>query len=366
MPKAVKIFLFFVIIIIAAGAAFLFFGKAQVQKGVGIADKVSAQKNITPIVSVPIQTNITWGVDFSQFQAEYLKLDWKATYLSIINDLGVKNIKIHTNWKLVETGKDTYDFDDTDWQIQQAEQNNVNIIYVLGMKTGRWPECHIAPWALSLSEKDQQSELLKYITAVVSRYKNSKAITYWQVENEPLFKFGECPSWYYDNDNFLKQEVALVKSLDPTRQIIISDSGENSDWFDAAKIGDIVGTTMYRNTWPKGTDTFNSDSYAFLNPAYYTKKVQTIQKTFNKQVICIELQAEPWASGPLMQSPLSEQLKSMNPQMFEEDVQFAKQTGLNKFYFWGVEWWYWLKTQQNQPQIWNEAKQLFQTGSSSN
>ena len=363
MPKAVKIFLFFVIIIIAAGAAFLFFGKAQVQKGVGIADKVSAQKNITPIVSVPIQTNITWGVDFSQFQAEYLKLDWKATYLSIINDLGVKNIKIHTNWKLVETGKDTYDFDDTDWQIQQAEQNNVSIIYVLGMKTGRWPECHIADWALGLSEKDQQSELLKYITAVVSRYKNSKAITYWQVENEPLFKFGECPSWYYDNDDFLKQEVALVKSLDPSRQIIISDSGENSDWFDAAKIGDIVGITMYRNTWPKGIDTFNSDSYAFLNPTYYAKKVQTIQKTFNKQVICIELQAEPWASGPLMQAPLSEQLKSMNPEMINEDVAFAKQTGLSKFYFWGVEWWYWLKTTQNQPGIWNEAKQLFQTNS---
>jgi hypothetical protein len=49
--------------------------------------------------------------------------------------------------------------------------------------------------------------------------------------------------------------------------------------------------------------------------------------------------------------------------MFNEDVAFAKQTGLSKFYFWGVEWWYWLKTTQNQPGIWNEAKQLFQTNS---
>ncbi len=31
--------------------------------------------------------------------------------------------------------------------------------------------------------------------------------------------------------------------------MIISDSGEQSDWFDAAKIGDIVGITMYRNVW---------------------------------------------------------------------------------------------------------------------
>ena len=44
---------------------------------------------------------------------------------------------------------------------------------------------------------------------------------------------------------------------------------------------------------------------------------------------------------------------------FNEDVLFAKDTGLDKFYFWGVEWWYWMKTKQNQPQIWNEAKLLF-------
>ena len=105
----------------------------------------------------------------------------------------------------------------------------MKVIYVLGMKTGRYPECHIPIWATTLSKKEQQSELLDYLTQVENRYKNSKAITYWQVENEPLFRFGECPSWYYDNDeNFLKQEVLLVKSLDPSRKIVISDSGELS------------------------------------------------------------------------------------------------------------------------------------------
>lgn len=357
MPKILKILLFFAVVIVAATAAFLFYGKAQVKKIETPVDKVPAQKDVTPVVSTPAQTNITWGVDFSQFQAEYLGLDWKEAYSATINDLGVKNIKIHTNWKMVEPQKDVYSFDDTDWQIQQAEQNNVKIIYVLGMKTGRWPECHIADWAYNLSEKDQQAELLKYITAVVSKYKDSKAISYWQVENEPLYKFGHCPSWYYDSDSFLKTEVALIKSLDPSRQIIVSDSGENSDWFDAAKIGDIVGTTMYRDNWPKGTDTFGSGPYPFLNPEFYTKKFQTIQKTFGKNVICIELQAEPWT--PIMETPLPEQQKSMNPEMFNEDIAFAKQTGLNTFYFWGAEWWYWMKVKQNQPEIWNEAKQIF-------
>ena len=36
-----------------------------------------------------------------------------------------------------------------------------------------------------------------------------------------------------------------------------------------------------------------------------------------------------------------------------------KKTGLDTFYLWGVEWWYWMKTAQNQPAIWTEAKTLF-------
>ena len=340
MPKFLKIFLICATVIIIAlvttVSCYFLVGKAQVQP------------------------NITWGVDFSQSQAEYLGLNWKETFSAIINDLGAKNIKLHTNWNWVEGKQDNYFFNDIDWQIKQAEKNNVKIIYVIGMKTGRWPECHIPDWAQNLSENQQQTELLQYITEVVQRYKSSKAIEYWQVENEPLFKFGQCPSWYYDDDNFLKTEVALVKSLDPSRKIIISDSGEQSTWFGAAQIGDTVGITMYRNVWTHVTDTFGFNlTYTFLDPMTYTRKAQIIQKMFGKNVICIELQAEPWTAEPLMQAPLDEQVKSMNPEMFNEDVQFAKDTGLDRFYFWGVEWWYWVKTKQNQPQIWNEAKALF-------
>ena len=339
MKKIIKIcILVAVIIIIASFAAFLYFFAG----------------------SAPREENIIWGIDFSQMQAENLKLDWKKIYLAIINDLGAKNIKLHNQWDWIEGKKDKYYFADTDWQINQAEQSGVNIIYVLGMKTGRWPECHIPGWAQNLSESKQQTELLKYITEVVQRYKNSKVIAYWQVENEPLFRFGQCPAWYYKNDSFLKTEVALVKSLDPSRQIIISDSGEQSTWANAAKIGDIVGITMYRNAWAHVTDTFGFNiNYAFLNSQTYAKKAQLIKQMYGKDVICIELQAEPWASGPLMATPIEEQVKSMNPQMFTEDVEFAKNTGLDKFYFWGVEWWYWMKTVQNQPEIWQRAKALF-------
>ncbi|MBM3206279.1 MAG: hypothetical protein FJZ43_01520 [Candidatus Staskawiczbacteria bacterium] len=309
--------------------------------------------------------NVNWGIDFSQMQAEALGLDWQETYLAIINDLGAKNIKLHTQWDFVEGKKDDYYFNDIDWQIQQAEKYNVNIIYVLGLKTGRWPECHDPDWVQGLTKQKQQDEVIEYMTEVVNRYKDSKSIIYWQVENEPLLQFGECPSWYYDDVDFLKKEIDLVRSLDSTRKIIISDSGELSWWLEASKIGDIVGTTMYRKAWVDiksfgfGINLPNFYGTYPIPPAVYYYKSKLVNLFFGKEVICVELQAEPWASKPIYEASLNEQQKTMNENQFDSNVRYAKKTGLGTFYFWGAEWWYWLKTKEGQPEIWDKAKTLF-------
>ncbi len=308
--------------------------------------------------NAPQQKNITWGVNFSQMQADSLKLDWKQTYLAIIEDLGAKNIKLITNWDYVEGKQDTFYFSDIDWQLAQAQAHQVHVIYVVGLKTGRWPECHAPGWASSLSQSQEQSELLDYIREVVERYKSNSAITTWQVENEPLFEFGQCPGWYYDSDSFLKQEVALVKSLDPTRPVIVSDSGEQSFWFDAASIGDIVGVTMYRTVWVHISNSLGFYTTYPIPPVFYYRKAQLLGYLFGKPVISVELQAEPWVSGSFSDTPLAEQEQTMNLGQFKSNVTYAKQTGLNTFYFWGAEWWYWLKTKENQPQIWNYAKEI--------
>ena len=311
--------------------------------------------------SAPKQEKIVWGIDFSQMQAESLKLNWKQAYLAVLDDLNAKNIKLHTQWDWVEGKKDYYFFDDIDWQINQAKQRGAKIIYVVGIKTGRWPECHMPSWTNGLSKEQQQNELLKYIKEVVLRYKDNSTISDWQVENEPFFVFGECPSWYYSDKNFLKKEVDLVKSFDSTRQVIVSDSGEQSMWFSPAKIGDKVGITMYREVWFHIIDGIGFNLDYFLPPVSYSRKAQIINKIFKKDVICIELQAEPWAEEPFNKISLEEQEKTMNLDRFQKNVEYAKETGLDTFYFWGAEWWYWLKTTQNKPEIWNEVKVLFQT-----
>ena len=310
------------------------------------------------IIKAPYQKDIVWGVNFSQSQTEALKLDWRKTYTSVMEELGARHIKLITQWDWVEGKRGEYFFSDIDWQVQEAEKRGVSLVFVIGMKTGRWPECHLPPWTASLSKQEQQEELLQYLRTMVLRYKGSKAITVWQVENEALFRFGVCP-WY--DKEFLKKEVALVKSLDATRQVIISDSGEQSLWFKAAAIGDRVGVTMYRRAWFHLTDGIGFYFNFPLTPVTYWYKSKLIEYFFKKEVICVELQAEPWNSRFFYNVPLQEQEKTMNLDQFRANIAYAKATGMKEFYLWGTEWWYWLKESHGRPEIWEEAKMLFQT-----
>ncbi len=321
----------------------------------------------------PQAEKITWGVNFSQKHAQNLGLDWKETYLALIDDLGAKNLKVAADWDLLESKEGKFYFDDLDWQIKEAEDHNAKIILIIGMKTSRWPECHIPGWAKDIGKEKQQEGILKMIEKVVLRYENSKAISVWQPENEPFFPFGDCQ---WSDTEFLKKEIELVHSLDPQkRPVLVSDSGEGSFWFSAARLGDIVGTTMYRKVWfdfswlkikfpflPDFVKKFGFYlDYNYFFPAkFYWQKANVVEKLFHKKVICVEFQAEPWCQNKLLYDcPTDEQKTTMNSEQFRKNIKFAKKTGFDEFYLWGAEWMYWLKKNQNDSTIWDEAKELF-------
>ena len=328
--KSLKILFFCFFILITAVFCYLFIGKA------------------------PEAKNITWGVDFSQKHAGNLGLDWQEIYLALLEDLNVKNLKISTSWDLLEKEEGIYDFSGLDWQISQARVRGAKILLVMGMKTPRWPECHLPNWAKDLAKEEREKAVLNLLEKIVLRYQNNSAVWAWQVENEPLFGFGECPKI---DKSFFKREVALVKKLDPLRQVVVSDSGEWSFWFQAAKIGDLVGTTLYRTVW---NEKFNAYSHYPFPPVFYYRKAELIRRIFGKKVIGVELQAEPWGPKLLYDTSLEEQKKTMTPTKFSENLEFAKKTGLDTFYLWGGEWWYWMKEKQGDNSFWQEAKKIFQ------
>jgi len=297
------------------------------------------------------------GLTFSQYYArEQLGLDWRKTYLAILNELNPESLRLVAYWQYLEPEDDRFEFQDLDWQIAEAQKRNKKIILVVGHRVPRWPECHAPRWIWNQELRIRNQELLEYIKEVINRYKNNEAIWAWQVENEPLLAaFGRCPK---PDREFLKKEIALVKSLDPTRPIIITDSGELSLWWRTAGLSELLGTTLYRKVWNQYVGYFTH----FYPPVFYTLRAWIVKKFFSTQKIIIsELQGEPWAPGhqSLAKFPLDEQLEYFSPEDLEKNVEFAKKTGLDEIYLWGAEWWYWLKTKQNNSQFWNEAKELF-------
>ncbi len=331
MPSIIKKIFLILILLLIAVFCFLFVGKAKPSE------------------------NINWGVIFSQKHSEAMGLDWKENYIAILDDLGTKHLKLIAYWDTIEPNKGEFDFSDLDFQIQEAGKRNAEIMLVVGRKVPRWPECHIPEWAKSLEKEQLDRAVLDYLEVIVPRYKDNPAISTWQVENEPFFLFGDnCP---LISGETLKKEIDLVKSLDDRqRPVLVSESGEFPTWFKAAKYADIVGHTLYRVVWSKELKSYFEPPFPAV---FYHRKAWLIDKIFDKKVICIELQAEPWSQVLLYDSTLEEQRKTMNLEKFKNVIEYAKNTGEDTFYLWGVEWWYWMKVNHNQPEIWQEAKNLW-------
>ncbi len=294
---------------------------------------------------------IQWGVAYSKYFVEKMGLDWRETYLAILDDLKPKSLRLPIYWQDVEPQSGAYNFTDYDCMISEAQERNVKLILVLGRKMPRWPECHLPAWAVSLSEGSQQTRLLKVIPEIVNRYINLGNLYLWQVENEPFLPFGECPRWSAD---FLDKEIKLVRSLDRAHEIMISDSGELSFWLSAAKRADIFGTTMYRVIWNKYLGYFKYP----LPPRFFWLKANLVHLFYpSKAIVVSELQGEPWAQTMPYETPLEEQFKSMDFNQFKENIAYARQVGFPQVYLWGAEWWYWLK-QNGHPEYWEYVKKI--------
>ena len=165
---------------------------------------------------------IEWGITFSKKAAMDYTVDWKKMFSSTLDDLKVKKVRLIAYWDEIEKTQGKYDFSDLDWQINEVSKRGGEIILVMGRRTPRWPECHQPEWIKDISTGQQEEEIIGYLRETVNHYKNNQSIKIWQVGNEPfLGTFGICPKL---DKKFLDQEIALVKSLDFSRLIMIRES----------------------------------------------------------------------------------------------------------------------------------------------
>src|SRR3989338_2419984 len=254
--------------------------------------------------SFPTEVNL--GVTFSPKYAKYLKLDWQKTYIRILDELKVSRIRIPTYWEILEPAPSEYNFSETDFMLNEAEEKGAEVILVVGARQPRWPECHIPSWAKKLSVESRKKELLQLVRTVVERYENNPAIAAWQVENEPLLQ--------------------------------------------------VFGTTLYRQVY----DRFLRYATYPIPPYLYNIKSVLIRKFFapgNKKTIVVELHAEPWlAHGKFI--PPVQQAQFFTTKDLKNYINFFQKTGFDEAYLWGVEWWYFM-AENGHPEYLNYAKTLF-------
>ncbi|MDA3815419.1 MAG: cellulase family glycosylhydrolase [Patescibacteria group bacterium] len=299
--------------------------------------------------------DMDFGVSFVDHHARSLELDWKETYIAILDDLGVKKVRLGAYWNNIEKSPGEFYFEDLDYQIQEAQKRDVDVILAFGIKAPRWPECFIPEFYID-DKKEREDKLLEYEKLLIERYKDYENISYWQVENEPFLPFfGDCPPEAIDAE-LVDREIAQVRELDPDREIIVTDSGELSWWHEAAKRADVFGTTLYRTIYK---EPFGYVTYP-VGPNFFRIKAMFIKYFSNQDdVIVSELQAEPWGPGWILHMSLEEQFKSMNPDIFKEIIEYTQKTKFDSAYLWGAEWWYWLKTKQNDDRMWETAREVF-------
>ncbi|MEK7545918.1 MAG: hypothetical protein AAB554_02465 [Patescibacteria group bacterium] len=288
------------------------------------------------------------GVTFSTKYAKELGLDWKEAYLATLDDLGVRHLRIPVYWDEAEPERGRYEWGEVEWMLDEAGERGAEVILAVGRKTPRWPECHVPGWAAKLDEARQRERVLNFLEAEILHFKSYSAVRVWQVENEPLFHFGKCPP---PDRDFLKEEIMLVRGLD-ARPVMVTDSGELSTWIRTATLGDVLGISMYRLVWNK----YLGELYWPVSPLYYTDRINIIGPVV-KRVIVSELQAEPWFRAPVAETPIDEQFSQMDPERLRGNVEFAASTGASEIYLWGVEWWYWLKT-NGRDELWKAARGL--------
>ena len=303
----------------------------------------------------PIPSDITYGMSFNTLYAQELGLDWEETYDAILTDLGVRHLRLAAHWPMVEPTQDTYNFTELDHQLAKAGEVGAEVIFGVGRRLPRWPECHVPTWAKKLSWQQQQEEILEYITLVVERYKDDPSITHWQVENEPFLEVFATEHCGVLDESFLEKEIALVKALDPSRPILVTDSGNLGTWAGAFKHGDSFGTSVYIYFWNPELGQFRT----VLPPWAYRVKENLMKLVYgDKETFLIELSAEPWLIEPIIDTDIATQYSRMDIQKFEDIIQYAKDTRYEKQYLWGAEWWYWLK-QKGDSSFWEKGKELF-------
>ena len=335
-PSALRGLLLLLVVALLGGGMFLFIGWPR---------------------SYPKTHGVTWSVTY----ARYLGLDSLKGLEATLDELGVRHFRIPAYWSELERKEGVYDWKQLDQELGAIQKREGSVILVVGAKQPRWPECWYPDWVKTKTKEERKQAQLAYVRAVVERYREHGAVASWQIENEPTFfgSFGDCALF---DPAILEEEVALVHELDPdiagmpAHPRLTTASGELSSWTLPSKDLTGVGFSVYRVVV---NDYFKRWSHWYLLPWFYSRKALLYPHGWVNQIFVSEFQMEPWVTGDMLTMSPDKMFHTFDLKQMKKNRRFAERIDVPVVYFWGVEWWYWMKMRHQHPEFWQVAKDLF-------
>lgn len=282
-------------------------------------------------------------------------MDWRANFIALLDDLQIRSFRLMSYWDEHEPERGVYNFDDLDWQLNEAVKRGARVSLSIGMRQPRWPECHKPSWYATLTREEQDQALMEYLKATVDHVKDHPALESYQLENEAVNTwFGECTDKDINKER-LDREFNYVKQLDPNHPVWMSLSDQHGLPVNNP-VPDKYGYSVYRTVYNNKTGPFEF-YITYPTPVWYHKIRAWWIRTFQHRDIFIhELQLEPWGPAATKDLDIEEQNDSMDADQLHRNVVFARKIGVQDIYTWGGEWWYWRKVKFNDSSIWERVR----------
>jgi hypothetical protein len=313
-----------------------------------------------------------YGADFSCRQSEWLGEDCREAYTAMLDQLGVRHVRLSAYWDEIEPAPGTFDFSSIDWQISEAASRDVGVTLSVGIKGQRSPEFYVPDWARAgrripdgsspTDYPDIASAALDFVRVTVEHEAAQNAIEVWQVENEPYVHFWQTAHDWSLPASFVAREAGVVRSADPSlRPLIVTHASwlrMDGTWRNILQNADIVGEAVYtkRQRGPLASMYLLPFELGPLTPDLPYQE-RTAARA-GKAVWISELQAEPF-EAPWIDIRGSCNYPTISPQLLRDNLTLADRSGAERAYLWGAEWWYYCMSQRDDPSLWDAARQAF-------
>jgi hypothetical protein len=356
-------------------AAVLLGGAAAGALTLPLASEVRIARPVQPLTDrwqhLPIHPRgaTLLGLSFRPPQVDALGLDLRASLQRLL-EFPFQLIRLGAYWRRIEPSPGAFVPDELDWQIQAAERVGKQILLSVGaVKTFGYPEFFVPPWRLPnpiregiLVHAEDHAWLLEpaleFVTRIVERYRDSRAIVGWQIEHESVDPLGLEHSWRLGAD-FVSAEINAVRGADPTRRPILlngflpmSNLVALQQWWRTRDQGDslafaiahadIVGLDVYprHGLVSLGPLTTYLDGGQGIAPRRLRTTLIERAMADGRRVMVSEGQAEPWETVVKPPDPRSGAMFSCTPEaMLETYNDCMGWADLYAYLFWGAEYW---------------------------